>query len=157
MVQNTGRVLKISDYAPYFKEQTTLGFDSLKPVYAKFKRYIPEFLVEAGMISKEKAKARGMGATSSLKPKLTSLQLADYRAYDPARAMDEATACPNCGHKPTYLEDPRESRAYTHYCHNCNKGLGSFQDSPELLKTAIDYLARSACDDTRHTDGDVPQ
>jgi dihydroorotase-like cyclic amidohydrolase len=25
-------------------------------------------------------------------------------------------------------------------CRNCNTGLGNFQDSPELLKTAIQYL-----------------
>jgi hypothetical protein len=94
-VQNTGRTLKISDYAPYFKEQTDLGFDSLKPVYAKFKRYIPEFLVEAGMISKEKAMARGMGATSSLKPRLASLNIAAAESAIVAGPTSDEQIIPN--------------------------------------------------------------
>lgn len=64
--QNVGRKLKISDYEEHWKQQTGLGFDSLKPVYAKFMGYIPEFLVSAGMISADKAKARGMSQRSSL-------------------------------------------------------------------------------------------
>jgi hypothetical protein len=64
--QHIGRKLKISDYKPYWTEKTGLGEDSLKPSYAKFKGYIPEFMVAAGMISADKAKARGMAQKSSL-------------------------------------------------------------------------------------------
>ena len=63
---NVGRKLKISDYEADWKANTGLGFDSLKPVYAKFQGYIPEFLVSAGLISADKAKARGMAQRSSL-------------------------------------------------------------------------------------------
>ncbi len=64
--ENVRRKLKISDYEADWKEKTGLGFDSLKPVYAKFMGYIPEFMVSAGLISADKAKARAMSQKSSL-------------------------------------------------------------------------------------------
>jgi hypothetical protein len=27
-------------------------------------------------------------------------------------------------------------------CHNCNVALGNFQDNPEILRAAIEYLKR---------------
>lgn len=65
---NVGKKLKISDYERYWKEQTGLGFDSLKPIYAKFYRRIGDFMVAAGLVSADKAKARAqaVGVQSSL-------------------------------------------------------------------------------------------
>jgi hypothetical protein len=61
--KNVGRKLKISDYEQYWRAQTGLGFDSLKPVYAKFYRYIGDFMVAAGMVDASKAKARAVSSS----------------------------------------------------------------------------------------------
>ena len=85
--QHTGRRLKISDYEQYWKEKTGLGFDSLKPAYAKFQGYIPEFMVATGMLSADRAKAyaQSVGVQSSLKGTISGglkLALAEGPASD---------------------------------------------------------------------------
>jgi hypothetical protein len=89
----TAHKLKISDYGQsprggYWTEKTGLGFDSLKPVYAKFYGYMPEFLVAAGLIDPEKAKARGMHASS--------LNLASAEWDPETKSYSDANKCPSC-------------------------------------------------------------
>ena len=60
--------------------------------------------------------------------------------------------CAICGQPPTNTS-PKNWRLHVDHCHTCsgirmllcstcNNGLGCFKDSPELLRKAIDYLAK---------------
>jgi hypothetical protein len=50
---------------------------------------------------------------------------------------------PNSGERSLAVDHcHRTQRIRGLLCSACNTGLGSFRDSPELLKSAIKYLAR---------------
>lgn len=42
-------------------------------------------------------------------------------------------------------------------CHNCNRGLGLFQDSPDVLLRAVDYLGKHGKGVTTIPEGSTPQ
>ena len=121
---NTGRKMKISDYEQYWKEKTGLGFDSLKPVYAKFYRYIPDFMVSAGMVSQEKAKARAVSSSV-----LNGLKLAEClpSEYCPQCQKDAQTCkCPN---KDELLKAAGIGVEKMHDCPGCGKTVRGEGDS----------------------------
>jgi hypothetical protein len=71
--------------------------------------------------------------------------------YAEIRHRQETGECEICGGKPSrrersgngilHIDHPRgEKRMRGLLCHRCNTGLGSFKDSIENLKSAIDYL-----------------
>jgi hypothetical protein len=127
---NVGRKLKISDYEADWKANTGLGFDSLKPVYAKFQGYIPEFLVSAGLISADKAKARGMAQRSSL----ASLTLAGTE--EDQWVKDNWVKC-------SYCSGPAGPNPY---CEKC-QGRGYYRDkkaSTEEIPGAGEYTGDNA-------------
>jgi hypothetical protein len=45
--------------------------------------------------------------------------------------------CPNCGHSPTYKEDPKDEQPTTHFCHACSKGFNvTEKPSPDWIANA---------------------
>ena len=56
---------------------------------------------------------------------------------------DNNYRCPLCGRnsKKWYLDHDWKTGEFRAWlCNSCNIGLGAFQDDPELLQKAIDYL-----------------
>jgi len=69
-------------------------------------------------------------------------------------AFDQGGKCAICGGKSIGGKSQREKYLAVDHCHtsnkvrgllcsHCNMGLGSFKDSPELLRLAAAYLERS--------------
>lgn len=65
-----------------------------------------------------------------------------------ARELKDGKPCGICG-----TIDPNSARMHVDHdhttgkirgvlCHNCNRGLGMFKDSPELLRAATKYVSR---------------
>lgn len=63
----------------------------------------------------------------------------------------QSGACLICNSTPTLLyvdHDHETGKIRGLLCNTCNVGLGSFKDSPSLLKKAAEYLAQQYCGST---------
>lgn len=94
--------------------------------------------------------ARALGADARKDANLKRHYKMSLREYD-AMLAAQASSCAICGRKP---EEFNRAFAVDHdhasglirgiLCPDCNRGLGGFHDSVELLTKAIDYLKSSA-------------
>lgn len=70
-------------------------------------------------------------------------------------AEQQGNVCAICGKPPTSKRLDLDhchttSKIRGLLCNNCNRGLGHFKDSLELLEKAKQYLAKTECDITGH-------
>lgn len=73
---------------------------------------------------------------------------ARYHGFPSPEAMLEWRAarptCEICGNEPKHIDHCHATGVVRgHLCRQCNLALGMFQDSPELLDKAKEYLGRS--------------
>jgi hypothetical protein len=142
--QNVGHKLKISQYEQYWKEKTGLGFDSLKPVYAKFYRYIGDFMVAAGLVDASKAKARGQAV--GVKSSLNSLTTAGAEWDPETKTYSDPDKCPRC--EGTGVVAAPAAAADTTWqgagkCPACN-GTGKIKHAAEEIPGAGEYQGDNA-------------